>query len=183
MDNETVMRAAITEMMTVQVADPRWDVAAALLLITASPSGDGGIEPIPVSDRLWSQGPAWAVLEALAHATKTIGFPKQVPDGDEIVGIALATEGWFLKSDDLPEEERQAAIDWCAEHSIADHPAGREVKMIAAVDRGGQSYLAQHIRWEHGWTLSKEGEHTGRIRDALTNLINAIVADAKAKEN
>lgn len=175
---------ALTRYLTEHVQGDVWDECPELLVLSRLDTGPSMIlqaaAPLGVPDVVWTMAPAHRVLAVVGDALRQIG-PPDLPG--EPVGVTLLSEAWLLELPvDATPEQRREAERWCQTHSIADHPHGKEVKMVTAVDTAGYLYFLQ---WTRGaarpFTQVTRNDHpgsvvAGRIPDALGGVLDALLA-------
>ncbi|KQO98443.1 hypothetical protein [Leifsonia sp. Leaf264] len=139
----------LTVLLAAEVAVGEWDMPPSMALLTEGKSGPVSAVPVEFIPAMWEMGRVPDVLGFVAHILTTRdapSLPAEIPEGQEVVGIALFTESWALVLDGATEEEREEAEAFCANHSVADHPLGAESKTLVAIAVDGGRYAICQTR-------------------------------------
>lgn len=135
----------------------------------------GQMLPLPVPPMVWEH-PTHVALSFIAEVTRR--SPLSPPDPmSGFLGLALVSEGWML-SVDADDDEAAEYVAYAETHSIADHPAGVEVKSVYAVSVDGTDRMVVAERGKG--VVSDSGplgpdELGGRMADALRGVLDAMV--------
>jgi hypothetical protein len=169
----TVLR----EYLAVDVHADEWDEPPSLSIIIRGTDGVPNFERMPVSLDAWEAAPVHKVLWATTQVTRMAterGWQWTDP-GEEILGVALFSEGWGVSQKTPGPEVDALAAYMDAGGRLADHPLGVECKMVNAVLMpDGEIVMLTHFRSGEQVDPNDGGDLSGRIPDALRDLLRAF---------
>lgn len=187
-----VVGEAVRQAMQIYTAQG-WDSPPNLLFVSAPPGRwvDAMVTPLMFPPFLWEFARPTFLIAQMAkeireHSETVPALPLLRPPGHEWIGAMMATEAWLLDPDTPQDllDEAMAWLDADPDRSIADHPAGVEAKIVVAVDRDHNPYLAKQRRDNGHVTFDTFAEHggvegaqwEGALHEALCELLDGLVA-------
>lgn len=170
------IETVLTEYLAVDVKADTWDEAPGLSLIIRAADGAPRFELMPVGEEIWSRGHVHEVLRAVSHATRTFtaGGWNWLQPGEELLGVALFSEGWGVSSKSTGQEWEEVQTYMENGGRLADHPAGVECKMVSAALTSGESVMLTYFRHGEQIEPSPDTEVQGRIPEGLQRLLAAF---------
>lgn len=138
------------------------------------------VQGLPLPDQFWQNRHPVDVINRLTVLMAIDPMTPPPPDLGEVVGIMACSEGYVARvPEDADPKEVQAFTEWCDKgHSVADHPWGRESRLIHAIGFDGSLHQVQHVRGtrEH---LTESFAHfddwpSGRLVGALRHFAAAV---------
>ena len=178
------IREALQQYLDVDIAADEWDEPPSLVLIVQRSDGTTEFVPVPVGDEGWAAGEPYRVVIATADATRILhertGWTPFVA-GEELLGVALFTEGWGLAQNNPVEV---AGVEkWLKRgHRLSEHPLAVEVKLVTAVFADDPPIMLTHARGNVPLPQDDLGEVGGRVPEALRYLFWTFQFLAKEKE-
>jgi hypothetical protein len=166
-----MIQEALTQFLNIDVASGEWDEPPSLVLIVQNRDGSVTFDPVPVGEA-WGAAPPYMVIVAAGQSARKVheitGW-SPLEKGENLLGIALFSEGWGLSADAADADALKAWVE--AGNKIEGHPNRVEFKMVTALLTDENTIMLTHERGGKVEVM-KEGTMEGRIPESLRRALS-----------